>query len=123
MRRDQFKALFDDKARRIALNQECRNTAMPGLAVGLREDRVEVGEAGVGDEGLCAIDYIFIAVAPRRRLDGRNVRAGLGLGDGESGDGRPCLDARQPLTFERRAAGNRHRETAESLHGEHQISK
>ena len=92
---------------------------MSSLGVGLREDCVEIREAGIRDERLRAIDNVTVAVAPRCCLERRNVRAGVGLGDGERGDGRARLDARQPAPLERLVAGERHGEAAESLHGEH----
>ena len=34
----------------------------PGVGVGLREDGVEVGDAGVGDEALAPVEDVLVAV-------------------------------------------------------------
>ena len=49
------------------------------LAIGDREDDVEVGDAGVGDPVLGAVDDPLVAVLDRARAQRRGVRAGVRL--------------------------------------------
>src|SRR5256885_6704365 len=44
-----------------------------GPRVGLREDGVEAGDAGVGDEPLRPVEDVLVAVATRRRPHRRGV--------------------------------------------------
>ena len=56
--------LADREARAVLLDDE--RAEAPVLAVGHREDDVEVGDAGVGDPVLGAVDDPLVAVAARR---------------------------------------------------------
>ena len=56
------------------------------LRVGLADEDDEVGPRAVGDEGLGAVDDVFVAVADRRGADAGDVGAGAGLGDPEAAD-------------------------------------
>jgi hypothetical protein len=48
--------------------------------IGLRDDDDQVGDLAVGDENLRPVDDVAVAVAPRRGLYRRKVRAGARLG-------------------------------------------
>ena len=60
--------------------------AWRSLGVGLADEDDEVGARAVGDEGLGAVDHVFVAVADRRGADAGDVGAGARLGDPEAAD-------------------------------------
>ena len=82
----------DRQAGRVALHQEGRDAAVlqPGV------EREEVGEAGVGDELLGAVEAVAAARQRRRgRAHGPGVRPGAGLGEGVGADRGARRQARQ----------------------------
>ena len=54
--------------------------------IGLGEHGVDVGDAAVGDEALLAVEDETVTLVLGGRLDGRDVAAGLGLGQAERGE-------------------------------------
>src|SRR3546814_6381309 len=56
------------------------------LGIGARHDEDDVGEGGVGDVTLGAVQDIAVAVPHRARLHRRAVGAAVGLGQPEGGD-------------------------------------
>ena len=123
MRRDHFDAFGDVEAGRPGLDNEGGDAAGAGRFAGTGEDHVEVGNAAVGDEGLLAVDHVVAALGPRRGGHGGDVRAGLGLGQREGGDGGALGDARQIAAPELVRTGERDRAAAEALHGEGEVGK
>ena len=97
----------------------------PAVAIvgGAGEQHVRVGDAGVGDEALGAVEDVVVAVAHRARRDAADVAARLRLGDGERANGLTTGDARQERAPLRVAAGERHRVAAEPLHREHRVGE
>ncbi len=88
----------------FALDRVCLYTddrdALGALGrVGLGADEDEVGGLAVRDEGLRAIDDIFVAVTLRRRLDVLQVRARARLGHRDRGDDLARADLRQPAAL------------------------
>ncbi len=75
------------------------------------EDAVEVGDSGIRDEALHAVEHVVRPVAARRRRDRPDVRAGLRFGHREAGDGAARGHLRQPALLLFRAAreGDGHR--------------
>ena len=73
--------LADREAGPVGLDDEGGDP--PLLAVGQREDDVEVGDAGVGDPVLGPVDHPFVAVEHRLRAHRAGIRAGLGLRERE----------------------------------------
>ena len=55
------------ETRRSRLDDECRDSVVSGVGVGLREHRVHARDTGVRDESLVAVDHVGVAVAPRSR--------------------------------------------------------
>ena len=123
MRSDHFDALGDVEAGRPGLDHEGGDAAGAGRFAGTGEDHIEIGNAAVGDEGLLAVDHVVAALGPRRGGHGGDVRAGLGLGQREGGDGGALGDARQIAAPELVRTGKRDRAAAEALHGEGEVGK
>ena len=90
---------------------------------GAGEQHVGVGDAGVGDEAFDAVDHVVVAVAHGAGGDGRDVAAGVGLGDGEGANGLTIGHARQERLLLRLGAGQRHGIAAQALHGEHGVGE
>ncbi len=70
----------------IRVDEEQRDAAVPRAGLGLDDERQEVGPGAVGDEHLAAVDDPRLAVSYRARRDVGDVRAGVGLGDGDRAD-------------------------------------
>ena len=111
------------ETRRPGLSASTRKAPKP-FSPALRqaaEDDVEIGEAGVGDPGLLAVDHPGIAVAPRRGGHRGDVRAGVGFGEREGGDGLAGGHPRQPRPALRLGAEERERAAPQALQGEGEI--
>jgi hypothetical protein len=59
---------------RVGLEEEGRDAGVTAVGVGLREDGVEVRDAGVRDEALAAVEDVLVAVADGRCPHRRRVR-------------------------------------------------
>ncbi|MCY1389069.1 hypothetical protein D9M71_38580 [compost metagenome] len=70
-----------------------------GGRVGLAHDNDQVGGQAVADEGLAAVDHVFVAIAHGGGAHGLEVAAGAGLGHGDGQDDLARANARQPLLF------------------------
>ena len=105
-------------------HQEAGDAARPLRAVGRGEDAVEVGDAGVGDEALRAVEHPGVAVATGRRGDRADVasrpRARSSRSRRSPGRRRPAGSHRRAL---RGAAGERDRHRAESLQREEGVGE
>ncbi|MNT14879.1 hypothetical protein D3C72_1499000 [compost metagenome] len=77
-------------ARQVRLHGDQADARRAGVLVRLDRHHVEVAVGAVGDPGLGAVDHVVVAVAHGAGAQGRDVRAGVGLGDGD----RPHLLAR-----------------------------
>jgi hypothetical protein len=87
----------DAQAGRVALDREDRQAARAlGRGIGARSDKHQVGQHAVGDEHLRAVEHPVVTVSQRTRADRRDIRAGVGLGDGHRRDALAGDDARQP---------------------------
>ena len=113
----------DGEARRIRLDEERGDPRMPAVGVGLREDGVEVGDAGVGDEALAAVEDVLVAVADGRRPHRRRVGAGAGLRQRVRGQPLAAREPRQVRLLLRLRAGELEPERAELLHGEQEAAR
>ena len=121
MRRDHVDARVDVEARRRGFHDE-RADALRAGRVGLaREHGVEIGDAAVGDPGLGAVEHDPAVLLARAGGHRRDVRARVGLGQRERGDGLAARHARQELALQRRRSGQRDRARAEALHGEREV--
>ena len=87
------------------------------------EDGVEVGDPGVGDEYLLAVDDVVIAVSSGGGRDGARIAAGALLGHRKGGNHRPGRDTRQQLELEDVAAGEGDGVGAQALEGEHCVGE
>ncbi len=102
----------------VCLDDEGR--AAVALAVGLGEDDVEVGDAGVRDPVLLPVDDPLVAVLDGARAQGGRVRAGLGLGQREGGRPLAARAARQETLLLLVGAEELDRQRAELLDHEDQ---
>ena len=77
------------------------NAESPGALALVRrgEDDEPVGLAGVGDEHLRAVDDVLVAVADRRRLDPRDVRARVRLAEAERAENRLSISGGSQRRF------------------------
>src|SRR5439155_20375453 len=55
----------DLEPRGVGLDHEGRDARVAGLRFGLGEDDVDVGDAGVRDEALAAVQDVLVALTPR----------------------------------------------------------
>ena len=90
MGRDQFKALGDDHPGSRRLDQESAKAVAPAGWMGAAENHVEMGQAGVGDQALAAVEHVGPAPLACPQPGGSRVRSGIRLGQGE----RPHVVAR-----------------------------
>ncbi|MCZ7678592.1 MAG: hypothetical protein M5U28_07405 [Sandaracinaceae bacterium] len=88
-----------------------------------REDRVDVGHAGVRDEDLRAVEHVAVPLAARGRGDAREVRAGLRLREREGRDLLASHDGGQPALALRVVAERGDGVAAEALHGEGELEQ
>ena len=91
-------------ARGIAVHHDKADAVFPGLGAGFHRQGHKITVHAVGDEGFGTVDDVEIAVALGACLNIGDVRAGVGLGDGQRAD-LFALDGRhQVLLFEFLAA-------------------
>ncbi len=111
--------LGDRQPGRVALDQEGVR-ALVAVRAGLaRHDDVERGAGAVRHERLGAAEHVVVAVAARRRAEGRGVRAGTGLGHAEGRD-LAGSHARQEALLHLVGAEQRDRIRADAVvHGQH----
>ena len=108
----------DREARRVGLDDEGGDAGVARVRVGLREDGVEVRDAGVRDEALRAVEDVLVALAARRRAHRRAVGAGAGLGERVRRQPLAARELRQVLLLLLVGAGELEPERAELLHRE-----
>ena len=124
MRRHHLSSFGHAEPRHARRNDERRNFRAPVFAfAGARKHGVEVGDAGVGNEALAAVDDISVVFTPRGRLEGGHVRAGVRLSQSKSSDGFAAPHARQPEIAHMFRGREANRVGAQSLHYESQIRK
>ncbi|MNF38837.1 hypothetical protein D3C85_1056170 [compost metagenome] len=70
-----------------------------GCRVGLAHDDDQVGGQAVADEGLAAVNHVFVAIAYGGGAHGLEVAAGAGFGHGDGQNDLARADARQPFLF------------------------
>ena len=87
------------------------------------EDAVDVGDAGVRDQRLAAVEPPAVAVALCGRGEAAHVAAGVGLGHREGGHRLAAGDARQPRRALRVGAAESDRHRAEALQREDGIGE
>ena len=113
----------DREPGRVGLDDERRDARVARVRIGLREDGVELGDAGVRDEALAAVEDVLVAVAPGRRPHRGGVGAGAGLGQRVGGQPLPGREPRQVALLLLLRAGELEPERAELLHGEQQAAR
>jgi len=69
---------------------EQRQSAGAGVRVRAREHHVEVGDAGVGDQGLAAVEHVLVAVADGGRADRADIGPGPRLAHRKGAHGGPA---------------------------------
>jgi hypothetical protein len=82
--------------RRVHRDDERGDTAVALRRVRFREHHGPGRTAGVGDEGLGAVQDVFVAASLRRRLHARDVGSGVGLAQTERAEDRLLQKRRQP---------------------------
>ena len=85
------------------------------LALHLGEHEADVGNAGVGDELLGAVEHPLVAVEHRRGARGQCVGAGARLGQAVAAAPFAAGEARQPGGLLRVRAEQRHRQRADAV--------
>ena len=130
MRRDHVDALLDLETRRIGIDNERSDSLGAGRAVrpllpgrGPCEHAVEIGDAAVRNPGLGAVQDVVIAVATRRALHRRHVRARLRLRQSEGRDRAACRYHRQVARSQGVRSGDRYRAAAEALHRKGEVGQ
>ena len=123
MRRRQHLRAREDQARCVGRHEERGDAAAARAGRRDREHDVDVGDAGVRDEMLVAVEHPPAAVAPRRGAHRRDVRSGVGLGHGECGHRAAAADRVEPSRALRVAAGEQERRAAERLQREHRVGQ
>src|SRR6201988_433848 len=87
MRRDQRCALDDTKSLHLCADHKGRELGAAIRACArFGEDCVEIWHAGIGNEALATVDYVRLTVATSGRLNRRNVRTRVWLGERKGGD-------------------------------------
>ena len=86
----------DGEPRCVRLDDERGDAVVAGARVGLREHRVEAGDARVRDEPLRPVQNIVVALTPGRSREARRVGAGTGLGQRVGGQNLTRSETRQP---------------------------
>ena len=95
------------EAGRAALDDEQAQAALALRAVGDGEDHEQVHDLAQRDERLPAVDHVVVAVARRRRADGRHVAPRVRLGDGQAADRRRRWRPGAPAGAARRCRASR----------------
>ena len=116
-----------DEAESISIrrDEKTRDPASTGIGVGGGEHRVDIREAGVGDESLLSVENPGVAPLHRPGLERGHIAPGLRLRHGERSDRTALQHAGQPLPGRRAGAGARQqkRRPAQSLEGEDRIGQ
>ena len=110
----------DGEAGRVTLDDERGDAVVAGARVGLREHRVEAGDARVRDEPLRPVQDILVALPPGRRREARRIGAGPGLRQGVGGQNLTRSETRQPRRPLHIGARKLETERAQLLRGEEQ---
>ena len=77
---DHLRAFGHAKTRHARADDESRNLGATVVACArAREDGVEVGDAGVGDKPLAAVNNVSVVFAARRGLETSHVRTRVGF--------------------------------------------
>ena len=113
----------DCEAWRVGLDEERGDARVAGIRIGLREDGVEVRDAGVRDEALAAVEDVLVAVADRGRPHRGRVGAGAGFGQRVGGQPLAARELRQVLLLLLLRPGELEAERAELLHREQQAAR
>ena len=92
-------------------------------AVGHREDRDEIRDRAVADEPLRAVDDVVVAVARGGGPDRGDIRAGLGLGQGEGDELLPGRQLRDEACLLLVGAGDEERQRGQLLDREDQAGR
>ena len=99
------------EARAFAIDDKAGHATMPRGDIGLGEYGIEMGVAGVSNEGLAAVDDVSGAFLVRARLNARHIRAGVGFGHAIGTEFAPLPGAlAQPIRFLFLAAGDQYRQ-------------
>src|SRR5436190_7127535 len=112
----------DLEARRLRLDHEGRDARVTGRGVGLGEDDVDPGNAGVGDEPLGAVDHVLTAFEPRLGAHRGRVRSRPGLAQRIGRQPLAARELRQEALLLLLRAGELDPERAQLLHGEDQAA-
>jgi hypothetical protein len=88
-----------------------------------REHDVVIGDTGVGDPGLLAIEHEAVALTSGHRLHRADVRAGAGLRDRERRDALSLRHIRQVAALQRVRPKERDGSGAQPLHGERKVGE
>ena len=123
MRRDDIDILADAEAGTVGVDDEGRDPLGAAAFAAAREDDVEIGDTGVRDPGLAAVEPEAAGAGAGAGGHRRHVGAGLGLGESEGGDRRARAHPRQIAPLLRRVAIEADRRAAEPLHGEGEIGE
>ncbi|MNM80956.1 hypothetical protein D3C81_929390 [compost metagenome] len=78
--------------------------ALGAVLAGARHDDQHVGAAGAGDEGLGAVQHVFVALTASAGAQARGVGAGVRFGQAVGGEQFAGDQAGQPLLLQRRIA-------------------
>ena len=118
MRGHQFQPLRVVETSRALLDDEGRQAAAALAGVGLGEDGVGGGVAGLADEFLASVQHPVVTVG--RSLGGHadDVGASVGFGEGEGGDGLAPGDGREVAGLLLVGAAEDDGIAAQSLHDE-----
>ena len=107
--------LFDDNAAGFGRDDEGRQAAMSGVAVGRGEDHEPRGLPRVRDEHLRPVEDVVPVAKLRRRLDCGNVRPRSGLRQRERAEQRLLEQGRKPLPLLLVAPREQHRQRAQDV--------
>ena len=123
MRSHQGDPFDDPETGRVRIHDEGAEALCTGPFASAGEDGVAVGKAAVGDEGLGSVQHPMVAIPARAGRHGGDIRAGIGLGQGEGGDGLARGHARQPARLLLVCAEQADRAGAQTLHGEDEVGQ
>src|ERR1043166_3740347 len=122
MRGNHLRAFGYAETRHASTDDESRNLGAAVITrARAREDRVKVGNAGVGDESLPPVDNVSVVFAAGRSLESRHVRTSVRLSQGERSDGLSPASARQPKVTHMFIRRHTDRISTQALHNESEI--
>ena len=104
-----FVLVLGDADPPLLLDQEARDAPPAGVGVGLGEDDVDVGDAGVGDPVLRPGQHVVVAVAHGAGPHGGHVAPGVGLGEAVARLDLACRHPRHVRLLELLGAPVQHR--------------